>query len=52
MPELCEQVYPQQEGFALIMLSAEVEEEDEDYDPDADRTAKQRYQGRQARWRD
>jgi hypothetical protein len=52
MPELCEQVYPQQEGFALIMLSAEVEEEDEDYDPDADRTAKQRYQDRQTRWRD
>lgn len=50
MPELCEQVYPQREGFALIMLSAEVEEEDEDYDPDADRTAKQRYQERRSRW--
>jgi len=52
LPELCEQIFLQRDGFALIMLSAEVADADEeDADPDAERTAKQRYQDRQSRWR-
>src|SRR5208337_4599109 len=50
-PALYEQVLRQQEGFALLMLWAEMPEEEEN-DPDEDRTAKQRYQDRQARWRE
>jgi len=49
--ELCEQVYLQQNGFALIMLSAETAAEDDDDDADAERTSKQRFQDQQSRWR-
>lgn len=49
-PTLYEQVYLQQNGFALIMLWLEQPDEDEENDPDADRTAKQRLQDRQGRW--
>jgi hypothetical protein len=51
LPELSEQVYLQRDGYALIMLWAEIAEEEEDCDPEAERTAKQRYQDRQSRWR-
>jgi Zn-dependent peptidase ImmA (M78 family) len=52
MPELSEQVFFQQGGFALIMLWAEpASGDDEDFDPDADRTASQRMRDREARWR-
>jgi hypothetical protein len=51
LPALFEQVYPQQDGYALIMLWAEAAAQDEDDDPDAERTSKQRYQDRQSRWR-
>jgi Zn-dependent peptidase ImmA (M78 family) len=50
MPQLSEQVYPQQDGYALIMLWADLVDEDEDYDPDENRTSKQRFQDRQSRW--
>jgi Zn-dependent peptidase ImmA (M78 family) len=52
MPELSEQVYPQQGGFALIMLWADLVDEDDEYDPDENRTSKQRLQDRQSRWRE
>ena len=48
-PILWEQVYVQRQGFALIMLTLEQNEDDEN-DHDADRTAKERYRDRQARW--
>jgi Zn-dependent peptidase ImmA (M78 family) len=51
LPELCEQVYLQQGGFALIMLSAEVADVDDADDPDAELTSKQRFHERQSRWR-
>jgi hypothetical protein len=43
-------VFLQQEGFALIMLWAELEEEDEDEDEDEDdrRTSKERLRHRQS----
>jgi Zn-dependent peptidase ImmA (M78 family) len=47
-PELFEQVYLQQGGFALIMLWVEMPEED---DVDEDRTSKQRLQDRLSRYR-
>jgi len=47
-PILYEQVYPQQNGFALIMLWLELSEEDEDEQND-DRTSKERLRDRQAR---
>jgi Zn-dependent peptidase ImmA (M78 family) len=46
--ELHEQVYPQQAGFALIMLWLEIEEVEE---IDDDRTSKERYRDRQSNWR-
>jgi Zn-dependent peptidase ImmA (M78 family) len=46
--ELFEQVYPQQDGYALLMLWLEAEETEEE---DDDRTSKQRYQDQQQRWR-
>ncbi len=49
MPELCEQVYLQKDGYALVLLTAEPAAEDEGYDLDAERTAKERYQDRQSR---
>jgi Zn-dependent peptidase ImmA (M78 family) len=48
-PALFEQVYLQANGFALIMLWAELAEEDEE-DRDSDRTAKQRLQDRLAKY--
>jgi hypothetical protein len=45
-PELFEQVYLQQGGFALIMLWVEMPDED---DVDDDRTSKQRLQDRLSR---
>ncbi|MDR3488656.1 MAG: ImmA/IrrE family metallo-endopeptidase [Bradyrhizobium sp.] len=51
MAELSEQVMLQQNGYALILLWAEVQGEEEEYDPDAERAAKERYRERQARWR-
>ncbi|HTS40673.1 MAG TPA: ImmA/IrrE family metallo-endopeptidase [Xanthobacteraceae bacterium] len=50
-PELYEQVYPQQDGYALLMLWAELPEKDEEFDPDDNRTSKQRLQYRQSKWR-
>lgn len=50
LPALYEQVLLQRDGYALIMLQAELPtDEDDDHDPDEDRTAKQRYQDRIAR---
>lgn len=48
LPALYEQVMPQQNGFAMILLWCDLEEEEEDYDPDEDKTAKQRYRERLA----
>jgi hypothetical protein len=46
--ELFEQVYPQQNGYALLMLWLEIEETE---DADDERTSKQRLQDQQSRWR-
>jgi len=46
-----EQVYPQQDGYALSMLWVEMPEEDEEFDPDENRTSKQRLQCRQSKLR-
>lgn len=46
--ELFEQVYPQQNGYALLMLWLEIEEAE---DADDDRTSKQRFRDQQARWK-
>jgi Zn-dependent peptidase ImmA (M78 family) len=46
-PELYEQVYPQQEGYALIMLWLELPEEEE---VDDDRTSKERLRDRLSRY--
>ena len=48
LPTLYEQVFLQQEGFALIMLWAELEEEDEDEDEDERRTSKEGLRHRQS----
>jgi hypothetical protein len=48
LPGLYEQVFFQQNGFALIMLWAELVNEEED-DGWGEKTAKQRFQDRQAR---
>lgn len=50
-PTLYEQVYLQGQGFALIMLSLEENDDDVD-DRDAERTSKERYRERLARWRE
>jgi Zn-dependent peptidase ImmA (M78 family) len=50
-PEMFEQVYPQQNGYALLMLWIELPEIGEDFDPDEDRTSKERFQHRQSKWR-
>jgi Zn-dependent peptidase ImmA (M78 family) len=54
LPTLYEQVFFQQEGFALLMLWIETEEEDDDEeDRDENRTSKERYrhrQGGRSRW--
>jgi Zn-dependent peptidase ImmA (M78 family) len=53
LPTLYEQVFFQQEGFALLMLWVETTEEDEDEDADERRTSKERYRNRQSgsrRW--
>lgn len=49
LPQLYEQVFFQQNGFALIMLWAEVAD-DEETDDWGEKTAKQRLQDRQERW--
>lgn len=49
-PTLYEQIYLQQQGFALILLTIERPADDED-DPDGERTAKERYRERQDQWR-
>jgi len=49
LPQLYEQVFFQQNGFALIMLWAEVADE-EDEDGWGEKTAKQRLRDRQERW--
>jgi hypothetical protein len=46
--ELFEQMYPQQDGCALLMLWLEIEEVEE---VDDDRTSKQRFRDQQSRWR-
>jgi len=48
-PELYEQVYPQQDGYALLMLWVELSEEDEEFDADENRTSRQRLLDRQSR---
>lgn len=50
LPGLYEQVQFQQNGYALIMLWAEIKAEDDEFDPDEDRTSKQRLADRQGRW--
>jgi Zn-dependent peptidase ImmA (M78 family) len=50
LPALYEQVLAQSNGFSTIMLWCEDFELDEDYDPDADKTAKDRFRERQARF--
>jgi Zn-dependent peptidase ImmA (M78 family) len=47
LPTLYEQVFFQQEGFALLMLWAEISEEEDEEDADENRTAKERYRSRQ-----
>ncbi|MEZ2144803.1 hypothetical protein AAE026_21290 [Bradyrhizobium sp. DN5] len=46
--ELFEQVYPQQDGFALLMLWIEIEESEE---VDDEPTSARRVRDQQARWR-
>src|SRR5579859_8018269 len=48
-PTLWEQVYLQQQGYALIMLTLE-QDEDNEKDRDANLTSKERYRERQMRW--
>jgi hypothetical protein len=48
MPELTEQVLPQQDGFALVLLWVEIEEDQEENDDE--RTSKERYRDQQAKW--
>jgi hypothetical protein len=50
-PLLWEQIYLQQQGFAIIMLMLEEIDRDTDSDRDAERTAKERFRNQQARWR-
>ena len=53
LPTLYEQVFFQQEGFALLMLWVELAEDDEEEDEDETRTSKERYRNRQGsrdRW--
>jgi Zn-dependent peptidase ImmA (M78 family) len=50
-PELYEQVYLQQNGYALLMLWVEFTDQDDKDEADEDRTAKQRLQHRQSSWR-
>ena len=50
-PELYEQFYPQQDGYALLMLWVELSEEDEEFDADENRTSRQRLLARQSRLR-
>lgn len=52
LPELYEQVFFQQNGFALIMLWAELPDEEEESDGWENKTSKQRLQERQAKWAD
>jgi Zn-dependent peptidase ImmA (M78 family) len=49
-PELYEQVYPQRDGYALLMLWLDRESIDDEFDPDENRTSKQRLRDRQFRW--
>jgi hypothetical protein len=46
--ELFEQLYPQQDGYALLMLWLEVEDVEE---VDDERTSQQRFRDEQQRWR-
>lgn len=48
LPTLYEQVFLQQEGFALVMLWAEIADEDDETDEDENRTSKERLRHRQA----
>lgn len=48
-PELYEQVYPQRDGYALLMLWLDRESIDDEFDPDENRTSKQRLRDRQFR---
>jgi len=50
LPELSEQVQFQAGGYALIMLWAEMQVQDEEFDPDENRTSKQRFADRAARY--
>jgi Zn-dependent peptidase ImmA (M78 family) len=50
LPGLYEQVFFQQNGFALILLWAELAEEEEEEDSWGEKTAKQRLRDRRARW--
>ncbi|WP_256576117.1 hypothetical protein [Bradyrhizobium sp. CCGUVB23] len=44
-------MYPQQDGYALLMLWLEVEEAEEAEEADDDRTSAQRFKDQQTRWR-
>lgn len=50
MPTLYEQVFFQQEGFALVMLWVEDDAEEEEEDADENRTSKERLRHRQGNW--
>ena len=50
-PQLYEQVLGQRDDFAIVMLWLERAEEDEEEDLDEDRTSKERFRERQARFR-
>jgi hypothetical protein len=52
LPSLYEQVFFQQEGFALLMLWIEDSEDDDEEDEDERRTSKERYRHRQSSRRD
>ena len=52
LPGLYEQIFFQQNGFALIMLWAELLDEEDNDDGWGEKTSKQRLQERQAKWED
>ena len=49
-PKLYEQVYPQQNGYGLILLWLETSENEDDEDEDENKTSKERLRDRQVRW--
>jgi hypothetical protein len=50
LPDLFEQVFHQQFGYALILLWPELKDDEDEHDPDENRTSKQRLAERRGRW--